>query len=231
MWRDDDFHGNQSYKFSVTPDYFRSIAQPAGSGMRFSRDEIRQILISVAVLTLAFAVVLIDGVYNIARQPETFALMLVAALLAVLTGFLSHELAHKRLSQSYGCFAEYRMNLWGIFLALITSLFGFLFALPGAVVISGRITVEQNGRISLAGPAMNLIIGGACFALIFFVSWPALVLLMIYVIAYVNLWLGLFNLLPFYPLDGSKVLFWNKPVYFASIIIAVLLFGSFYFLA
>lgn len=231
MWQDDDFYDNQSYKFSVTPDYFRSIARPGGSGMRFGREEIRQILISVTVLTFAFAIVLMDGLYNIARQPEAFALMLVAALPAVLTGFLLHELAHKRLAQSYGCFAEFRMSLWGIFLALITSLFGFLFALPGAVFISGRITVGQNGRISLAGPAINLIIGGICFALVSFVSWPALALLIIYVIAYVNLWLGLFNLLPIYPLDGSKVLYWSKPIYFASMAIAVLLFGSFYILA
>lgn len=230
MWRDDDIYGNQSYKFSVTPDYFRSVAQPAGSGMRFGRDEIRQILISVAILTLAFAIVLMDGVFNIARNPEAFAFMLVAALLAVLTGFLLHELSHKRLAQSYGCFAEYRMSLWGVFLALITSLFGFLFALPGAVVISGRITVEQNGRISLAGPAINLAIGSTCFALAVLMAWPALIFVVLYVIAYVNLWLGLFNLLPIYPLDGSKVLFWNKPVYFASIAIAVLLFGAFFFL-
>ncbi|MEM2839655.1 MAG: site-2 protease family protein [Thermoplasmata archaeon] len=231
MWRDDDIYGNQSYKFSVTPDYFRSVAQPSGSGMHFGRDEIRQILISVAVLTFAFALVLIGGVHYIVTEPNAFVIMLGAALLAVVTGFLFHELAHKRLAQSYGCFAEYRMSLWGLFLALITSLIGFLFALPGAVVISGRITVEQNGKISLAGPVLNMTVGAICFALVSLVSWPAIVSLTLYVIAYVNLWLGLFNLLPIYPLDGSKVLFWNKPIYFASIIISILLFGSFYLIA
>jgi Zn-dependent protease len=228
MWRDDDIYGNQSYKFSVTPDYLRSVAKPAGSGMRFGIEEIRQILISIAVLTFAFALVMIGGVHYMVLNPYMFAFFLGAALLAVVTGFLLHELAHKYVAQSYGCFAEYRMSLWGLFLALITSLIGFLFALPGAVVISGRITVEQNGRISIAGPAINMSIGAICFVLLSIASWPKVASLVLYVIAYVNLWLGLFNLLPIYPLDGSKVLFWNKPIYFASIAIAVLLFGAFY---
>ena len=224
MWPDKSNSGNQSFRFTVTPDYFRSNAIPSGSGMRFSRIEIRQIAISVLVLTIAFAIVLTGDISIVAAYPFFFAIMLGAAFVAVLTGFLLHELMHKRMAQSYGCFAEYRMNLMGLFLALVTSLIGFLFALPGAVVVSGRITVEQNGKISLAGPAMNMLVGGVFLVLSLSVYVDPIVNLVFYTVAFVNIWLALFNLLPISPLDGSKVLFWNKPVYILAMAAAVALF-------
>ncbi|WP_211259700.1 site-2 protease family protein, partial [Thermococcus celericrescens] len=42
--------------------------------------------------------------------------------------------------------------------------------------------------------------------------------------ATVNLWLAFFNLLPFPPLDGSKVVRWNAGYWAVSIGVAYLLF-------
>lgn len=220
MWSNSGSRGNQSYKFSVTPDYFQQAAQPTGSGMHFSRTEITQIIISVGVLTVAFAIVLMDGIFYVAQYPTAFLFMLGAALLAVATGFLFHELAHKRVAQKYGCFAEYRMSPQGLLLAVITSFIGFLFALPGAVVISGRLTLEQYGKISLAGPVTNLVIGSAAFMTLFALDPEmTLVIVVVSIVAFINLWLAVFNLLPIPPLDGSKIFRWSKPVY-------VLVFGA-----
>ena len=223
MWPDDNQGSNQSYKFTVTPDYFRENAQPGGSGMRFSRTEIIQILISVSVLTVAFAIAL-SNISELGFDLVVFEFMLGASFVAVFTGFLLHELSHKILAQKYGCFAEFRMSLYGLFLGLITSFLGFLFALPGAVMISGRMTVEQNGKISLAGPGMNMIIGSICLAILFVLSSDTLLFLIFSIVAYINLWLAIFNLLPIPPLDGSKVFYWNKPIYVASMALAVALF-------
>lgn len=222
MWQDDRRRSNQSMKFSVTPDYFRIAARPARSGMRFSRVEIRQLLISVGVLTLAFAIALSGGVYYL-RDFSLFAVILAAAFLAVSSAFLLHELSHKRLAQRFGCFAEYRMAPQGLLLAIFTSLFGFLFALPGAVVISGFLTPKQNGMVSLAGPAMNMIIGAICLPFIFLIDLPDILHFIILIVGFINLLLAVFNLLPFPPLDGSKILYWDLRVYIGTIAVAILL--------
>ena len=190
--------------------------------MRFSRVEIRQLLISVGVLTLAFAIALSGGVYKL-RDFSLFAEILVAAFLAVSSAFLLHELSHKRLAQRFGCFAEYRMALQGLLLAIFTSLFGFLFALPGAVVISGFLTPKQNGLISLAGPATNMIIGAICLPFIFLIDLSGIIYTVIFIVAYVNLLLAVLNLLPIPPLDGSKILYWDLKIYIAVFTIALIL--------
>ncbi|MDI6855821.1 MAG: site-2 protease family protein, partial [Candidatus Thermoplasmatota archaeon] len=84
------------------------------------------------------------------------------ALLAVATGFLLHELMHKLVAQKYGCWAEYRAFPFGLVLALLMSAAGFVFAAPGAVYIMGSITKKENGKISLAGPLINIVIGAVC---------------------------------------------------------------------
>jgi Zn-dependent protease len=85
-------------------------------------------------------------------------------------------------------------------------------------------TIEQNGKISLAGPAMNIIIGSICLAILFVLPSDTLLFLIFSIVAYINLWLAIFNLLPIPPLDGSKVFYWNKPIYVASMALAVALF-------
>jgi len=217
-----DDSGNRNYKFSVTPDYFRASARPGGSGMRFSRVEMLHILISVAVLTVAFAISIIGGIGNLADIDMTaFAYILGASLLAVASGFLLHELSHKSVAQRYGCEAEFRMNPMGLVIGLFTAFFGFLFALPGAVMIAGRITNRENGIISASGPVVNLIIGAICLAAVASMERETLLWLIIGIVAFINIWLAFFNLLPLSPLDGSKVVYWNMPVYISLMAVAV----------
>jgi Zn-dependent protease len=224
-----DNDGNKSYKFTVTPDYFRTIAQPGGSGLRFSRTEITHILISVGVLTIAFAISIIGGIQFLSGLDLTvFAYILGASFLAVASGFLLHELSHKRVAQGYGCFAEFRMYPMGIVFGLLTSLFGMLLALPGAVMIAGRITKKQNGIISAAGPLVNLLIGGVCLASAVSMEKESLLWLVVGIVAFINIWLAFFNMVPIPPLDGSKVLYWNIFVYLGVMAVAVAMLAIFY---
>lgn len=226
-----DGDGNKSYKFTVTPDHFRAIAQPGGSGMRFSRTEIIHIAISVVALTFAFSLALVDGIRGISGlNLPTLLFIIGVSFVAVSTGFLLHEIAHKRVAQGYNCYAEYRMYPMGLMIGLLSAAFGFLLALPGAVMIAGRITMKQNGLISLAGPSMNMLIAVVCMPLAFVFSTEPLLLALFGMVAYINSLLAIFNLLPVPPLDGSKVLQWNFLAYVGAMAAAVALIASYFIL-
>lgn len=180
---------------------------PPGYGkIRFSRKETTHILIAVAVLVFAFYMAL---TYGQTLTTDESLYYLAASAIAVVTGFLLHELAHKFLAQRYGAWAEFRVYPIGLIFALFFALLsGWVFAAPGAVYIQGRITKEQNGLISLAGPGLNLAFGLFCLALL-----VVLPLTIIFIIAWINLFLAAFNLIPFGPLDGAKVAKWNLGIY------------------
>ncbi len=202
------------------PEY-NTVYIPEGYGkIRFSRIEIKHILIGVAALTLAFTIVLNQDLANALRISYSSAIPITLGVAAfvVLAGFLLHELGHKFVAQRYGAWAEFRMYPLGLLLAIMMSFFGFLFAAPGAVYIAGRVTKKQNGLISLAGPMVNLAIGG-----IFLIAW------LIYpfgtagyilsLIALMSLFLCGFNLIPIPPLDGYKIAVWSIPVYVGMAIV------------
>lgn len=134
-----------------------------------------------------------------------------------------HELAHKLVAQSYGCWAEFRMDVTMLILMIIIAFFGVVFAAPGAVMIYGFITREQNGKISLAGPLMNLALVVVFFPLTLFNGTIGDVGR---VGVWINSWIALFNLIPFGPLDGRKILAWDASVYSITLVAAL---GAFVF--
>ena len=211
---------------------------PEVGGFRFSRRELREIAISVLVLTLAFTILFSGGLDGLALAIEdlSFLYYFVISFLAVVTAFFFHEMAHKFLAQKYGCWAEFNYSVMGLVLAIATSLIGIIFAAPGAVIIGGPITQEQNGKISAAGPATNLTLG-AVFAGFYFILNPTNIEVfpngmdlgsILWVLAWINVVLGGFNLIPFPPLDGSKIFRWNVAVYVLLVISAVALFVLLY---
>ncbi len=191
----------------------------------FSRNEVRDIVIAWAALGLAF--------YFAYRRSSFFDVGvttgLVISLATVGSGFVLHELSHKFVAERYGYWAEFRMWPMGILIALATSLIGFIFAAPGATYISGlSVSEPQNGKISLAGPLTNvavalvflpfLLFAGGSLELLGFVGFS------------VNMFLAVFNMLPFMPLDGAKVFNWSKLYWVAvfgplAVLNVFLLFG------
>ena len=157
---------------------------------------------------------------------QSLPLLFVVSFVAVGSGFVLHELMHKFTAERYGYWAEFRMWVMGIVLALITSTFGFIFAAPGATYISGNnVTPRQYGIISIAGPATNVVIA-LVFLLVRTVGTG-----IVYDIGLVgfpvNLFLATFNMLPIMPLDGAKVFRWNKLLWVAAflpLLVGVLVF-------
>ncbi len=184
--------------------------------MRFSAFELRELGKAWFAISLAFAIALTGISFSSLGKIFTigFTIPFIFAGLTVGIAFLGHELSHKFLAQKYGCFAEFMANTQMLILALICSLFGFIFAAPGAVVIHGQIRRDQYGKVSAAGIIANLVMGIVFLLLMLFVNTPELKQFLLYG-CNVNSWLAIFNMLPLMPFDGVKVLMWNRKAYFA----------------
>lgn len=192
---------------------------------RFSKVEIRDILISILALSVAFTIlyrrnssILGFFEYYLGDSMKYFGLFGLSVAIVVLS-FLFHEFGHKFVAQKHGLWSEFRMWPAGLFLTLITSILGFLFAAPGAVMIYGNVDSSTNGKISIAGPAVNLVMSAigilGCLATNG-TGWVVFFLML----ANLNAFLALFNLLPIPPLDGSKILPWNLPIWICAIALA-----------
>lgn len=132
------------------------------------------------------------------------------SLLTVGIGFLLHELAHKVVAIRFGQDAHFRADYGMLALAIASGLAGFIFAAPGAVHHVGRITPRENGLIALAGPVTNLVLAAVFFP---FTGASGFLGTIGGFGVLINLILATFNLLPFGPLDGRKVLAWNRIVF------------------
>ncbi|MBI5553316.1 MAG: site-2 protease family protein [Candidatus Diapherotrites archaeon] len=182
--------------------------------------EINDLFISWLTISLAFTWVMSNfSLIRLASGGLTggfeFINILPIALIATGTGFVFHEMAHRTLAKHFGAHAEYRMWPHMLLIAAIFSLvLGVVFAAPGAVYIYGNkpISRKQNGLISLAGPATNIAVAIIAILMNTLVSDLYLARILS-VTAYVNLFLALFNLIPIWELDGSKVFKWNPLVW------------------
>ena len=178
-----------------------------------SEIELRDITKSWLAISLAFGILLM-------RSGISFYISVIISSITVGIGFLFHEMGHKLVAQHYGCFAEFRSFDQMLLLAIIMSFFGFIFAAPGAVMIAGPVGVRRNGKISAAGPMVNLILAPIFLSITFL--FPSGLLHVIGLYGFIiNSWLALFNMIPFGNFDGAKILRWNKIAY--GIMVAVAL--------
>ncbi len=181
---------------------------------RFYQEEVRDIIIAVATLTLAFT-------FLISRFPYWSITLwdVLVSFVAVITAFFLHEMAHKYLAFQYGYPAAFRVWKTGLLLALISGFFGFLFAAPGAVYIFGYPSKEENGKISAAGPGTNITAGFLFLLLSYALESPWMYLANY--IAGLNFFLAFFNLLPIRPMDGTKIYRWNVRIYLVLFVLSL----------
>ena len=181
-------------------------------GINTSKIELNDLFKAWLAISIAFAIVIGGFSFSI-----DFITVFIIAALTVGLGFIIHEMGHKLVAQRYGCFAEFRAFNQMLILAVIMSFFGFVFAAPGAVMISGPVGVRRNGKISAAGPLANLVL--AFIFLSIMINFGVNTLSKYGFL--INTWLALFNMIPLGNFDGKKILVWNKKVYGIMIAIAV----------
>jgi Zn-dependent protease len=136
--------------------------------------------------------------FGFAEVDPPIARYALSALSAIFlfTSVLLHELAHSYFAKRYG------VNIYSITLLL----FG------GVASMEIPRKPGQEAKMAFAGPLTSLIIGIIClFTYSYIISpTPALsqnsVYLIIWILGSMNLMLGIFNLLPAFPLDGGRML-------------------------
>jgi len=186
--------------------------------LTFSPQEKKDLIVSWLTLSLAFAVMINPYFFNI----TSFIVSLPIALVAVGTGFVLHELAHREAAKHFGFHSEFRAWYGGLALAVglaVVTQGQFLFAAPGATYFIGEnVSRKQNGIISAAGPITNLIVG---LSLILIGSQLEGFFQTVFVYAgIINFMFAAFNLIPFLMLDGAKVIAWKPLLWGALILIA-----------
>ena len=191
----------------------------------FTKKEIRDLIIAFIVLSISF------GISNAQSNVNTFISILPIVMVGVAIGSLVHELGHKFVAMKYGYEAEFKAWPLGLLITFASAFIGIVFSLPGSVqTYADNITDEINGKIAIAGPMDNMalaLISIAIAALIFPLKPYSNIFTLIYLICTigfsVNSFLATFNLLPFYTLDGVKVLKWNAKIWIVIFAVAVIM--------
>jgi len=201
-------------------------------GIRFSGRELFQLAVAVLALSGALTLLYVLPLLRGGLPVDLLAFLFVASLVAVGTGVGLHEIAHKAVAQRYGHWAEFRYYPLGLLLAFVFAFMGFIYGAPGATIVAGNVRPDENGKISAAGPATNLVLAGGFLALGLALEGAVTTLNAVFLVyaiatsaAFMNLILAGFNMIPFLPFDGAKVWAWNKPAYLGIIAAVLGLFG------
>jgi len=185
----------------------------------YTQREIRDLFISTIVIGFIFSL-------SNLTLPN-----LIASIVIVAITFVLHELAHRNVARKFGAYAEYRIWPSGLLFALILGIISggrVIFAAPGAVYVSAlrisrwrseytTIKNEEHGVISIAGPLTNLFIALGFLILNSIYPWG-----FFWMGASINIFIAFFNLLPIPPLDGYKVMRWDRKTWLAIFIVSMI---------
>lgn len=213
----------------------RLVDTRARMGFPFSKSETAHLLAGISMvifveLTL-FPLLLswffpVDSHLPTGQIPPAGTPFILALIVLMTSGFFIHEFSHKFVARRLGYNAEFRLVRYSSYLTLISTILPFRILAPGAVVIyldeGGKITQEQYGKIALAGPTANAIMGSSLILTAFLSMNPTIFLICILGSTF-SIDLAWFNLMPVSILDGAKVRRWSETAWATVFIAACLL--------
>jgi len=166
------------------------------------------------------------------------ALVLIPILVGVLT-IIPHELGHRQMARRFGCSSRFILSFRGFLATLLINalhfLTGFLVFFAGYTGINcyfgGNFDTAVQGKTAAAGPATNIVISVVSLVVYYVISALThagnigLLLIQYFLIelSNFNAYVAFFNLIPFWVLDGLKILRWNFKVWIALLIPSLIL--------
>lgn len=200
--------------------------------MKSINEKKKDIIISILILGFLFSIrkfgFKVEYIYAI-----------IEGLIGAALGLIVNETIRRRIEKHFGASSIYKLWPIGVLLGIITSIISFgniVFTAFGKKKIKpkkiSRWEKEQThlknvefGIISISGPLSNIIL-----AIISMFIYKIINIELFFTISFVNLWMCLSNLLPFHPLDGAKVMVWDRRIWLLSILLPFLgLVGIFLF--
>lgn len=184
--------------------------------------------VSFILAILSLAIVYIRPSY-ISSNPILFVLIPIAtATIAI----VPHEIAHRQSARNYGCASRFVLSFKGFLATLLINLIssitgiGFVVFASGYTAIMcrfGLLSQDLEGKTALAGPVTNLAIALISIIVVNSVPLPPLAQIFLLELFSFNSWVAFFNLIPVPPLDGFKVLRWNRMVWLVAVAFAFFL--------
>ncbi len=122
-------------------------------------------------------------------SPPLYWVMGVSAAVLLFVSVIFHELTHSFVARAFKVHVDH----------ITLFFFGGVASLP-----TEHIKPKTEFWMALSGPLFSLILAGVLY-LISMLQLPFVVGAIVTYLAWMNLWLALFNLVPGYPLDGGRV--------------------------
>lgn len=193
--------------------------------LKISNQELSHLGIAWFIFILAFVPQVALRGFNFTTDSQ--GALLNASIIAFALGFafMLHEMGHKFAAQYFHAKAEFKLDPRGLLISAISIALGFYLLAPGAVFWESNLSKYSDirGRVSASGPIVNLHLACLSIGLFIFKGAPLGTIEWVlynfgFISLYLNVYLGIFNMIPVWILDGKKIYEWSEIVWLCYLV-------------